>query len=484
MGWDSRKIGLSLRSHRRAFSRAAVRRAAPSPSRSEDGTRPADTSQTAGGWSEVSIASAVGRFMLASLVAVLLLAAVGLTVQRRLATDDAINDAKTLTALAGHGIVGPNLTDAVLSGDPAAIAGLDRIVRERVLSGPVLRVKIWSGDGTILYSDEPRLIGATYPLGDEDREALVTGATDAELSDLSAPENRYEQGHGRLLEVYLPIRTRSGRTVLYESYSPLEGVSIDGRHLWIAFMPPLVGAVLLLWLTQAPLAWSMARRLRAGQRERVRLLRGTIEAADSERRRIAGDLHDGVVQDLAGAAMSLAAARGGLHTTPAAQSEAMLDEGVATIRESMREMRDLIIEISPPNLADRGLAAALGDLLDRLVDRGIETRVEIDGDLYLDSETERLLYRGAKEGLRNVLRHSGASSVGVAIVRDGRYVRLTIDDDGQGLSAQDRARARREGHVGLDLLAALVASAGGELEVASRQGDAAGTRMRLELPHR
>ena len=420
--------------------------------------------------------------MLASLAAVLLLAAVGLTVQRRLATDDAINDAKTLTTLTGHGIVGPSINDALLRGDPAAIAGLDRIVRERVLSAQVVRVKVWSPDGTILYSDEPRLIGANYPLSEEDREALVTGATDAELSDLSVPENRYEQDHGKLLEVYLPIQTRSGRTLLYESYSPLEGVSIDGRQLWIAFMPPLVGAVLLLWLTQAPLAWSMARRLRAGQRERERLLRGTIEAADSERRRIAGDLHDGVVQDLAGAAMSLAAARGGLRTRPAAQTEAMLDQGVATIRDSMRDMRDLIIEISPPSLADTGLAGALDDLLDPLIDRGIETRVEIEGDMDLDSETERLLYRGAQEGLRNALRHSGASAVGVAVERDGRSVRLTIDDDGRGLSAQDRARARREGHVGLDLLAALVADAGGELEVAPRPRPAAGTRMRLKLP--
>lgn len=427
------------------------------------------------------VGGAVARFMLASLAVVVLLGGVGLAVQRRLATDDAVDGAESLAELAGRGIVAPVLTDAALSGDPVARARLDRVVRDHVLSTKVVRVKIWGADGTILYSDEPRLIGGRYTLDADDVASLSSGATEAGVSELSAPENRYEQDHGKLLEVYLPIETTGGRRVLYESYEPFEGIAVDGRRVWGAFTPPLVGAVLLLWLTQAPLAWSMARRLEAGQLERERLLRGTIEAAERERRRIAGDLHDGVVQDLAGAAMSLAAAGSQVRTAPPERTEALVGEGVATIRDSMRELRYLIVDISPPGLADGGLPVALNDLLGPLGDRGITARVDVDPGLALDTETERLLYRGAQEGVRNALRHAMASEIAVAVRRDGATVRLTVDDDGRGFSEQERARARSDGHVGLDLLSSLVSDARGALTVGARADG--GTRLALEVPH-
>ena len=96
------------------------------------------------------------------------------------------------------------------------------------------------------------------------------------------------------------------------------------------------------------------------------------------------------------------------------------------------------------------------------------------------AETEQLLYRGAQEGLRNTLLHAGASTVVIAVEVDGGRACLTVDDDGRGVSARDRERARDDGHVGLDLLAALVADAHGTLKVAPRAPR--GTRLRLEVP--
>ena len=87
---------------------------------------------------------------------------------------------------------------------------LDAIVRDRILSHDgVVRVKIWKRDGTIIYSDEPRLIGDTYTLGADDLASLSNGETEAETTDLSRPENRFERGEGELLEVYLPIHART-----------------------------------------------------------------------------------------------------------------------------------------------------------------------------------------------------------------------------------------------------------------------------------
>jgi two-component system NarL family sensor kinase len=83
--------------------------------------------------------------------------------------------------------------DLVRTSDPASLRRLDCVVRARVKRvGSVERVKLWTPDGRIIYSDEPRLIGARYALGEDEQDALRSGRIIAELSDLSRPENCFE----------------------------------------------------------------------------------------------------------------------------------------------------------------------------------------------------------------------------------------------------------------------------------------------------
>jgi two-component system NarL family sensor kinase len=96
---------------------------------------------------------------------------------------------------------------------------VDRVVQERVLNDDsIARVKIWDRSGRIVYSDEPQLIGKRYPMSPPDRAEFEAVKPKAEVSDLAKPENRYERGSGRLLEVYLPIQTPSGTLLRYETY--------------------------------------------------------------------------------------------------------------------------------------------------------------------------------------------------------------------------------------------------------------------------
>ena len=85
-------------------------------------------------------------------------------------------------------------------------------------------------------------------------------------------------------------------------------MSSSGRRIWRSFAPISLGALLVLELVQIPLAWSLARRLQQRQREREGLLQQALAASDMERRRIASDLHDGVVQDLVGVAFTFGGA--------------------------------------------------------------------------------------------------------------------------------------------------------------------------------
>ncbi|MGD9700941.1 MAG: sensor histidine kinase [Acidimicrobiia bacterium] len=423
----------------------------------------------------VSVGSLVARFAIAGLIALVFVGTFTAFASRRVGTEQAIDEAKRAAFVSSVGLVAPVLGDDLLTMDRDALDRIDAVVRESVLRGSLVRVKIWSEDGTILYSDEPRLIGEQFQLGDDELAIFRSDEQGAEVSDLSKPENRFET-ESKLLEVYLRTETPSGTPLLFESYFRYSGVTDVGRHLWAQFAPITIGALIVLQLVQIPFAWSMARRLQSGQRERERLLRHALDASDAERRRIASDLHDGVVQELTGVSLALAAQGRG----ESVGRQQVLDASSA-IRGSIKSLRSLLVEIYPPNLQEEGLESAVGDLLSGVAGRGIETRLDADlGTITIDPEAAALVYRAAQEALRNVVTHSAATRVRVVLrVGDGS-VHLVVDDDGRGFSPDTLDGRTAGGHVGLRSLAGLVADLGGTLSVQSGPGE--GTRVDVSVP--
>lgn len=422
----------------------------------------------------VSIRRAVAQYALSGIVALILLGGAGVYLLRQIGQREGIRDAKQVAHIAARAVVEPNLSRALLLEQPAAVGRLDRVVRRGVLDGRVVRVKIWKPDGIIIYSDEHRLIGMRYPLAGDERRALATGRAAAEISDLTRPENRFERPYHKLLEVYLPIRSPAGGKLLFETYERYSSVAASGRRLWLAFLPAIVGTLALLWIVQLPLAWRGARRLRHGQAQREQLLRRAIESSELERRRIARDLHDGAVQDLAGVSYSLAAAAENLHPSDP-RTTAVLQDAAAGTRRTIRELRSLLVDIYPPDLHRTGLQAALHDLVAPLAPHGIDAKLDVPSDLRLPDPIETLFYRCAQEALRNVAAHSGARHVIVQVQLPDRLARLTVSDDGRGFDGH-----ADEGHMGLRLLADLAREAGGRLEIDSKPG--AGTRISVEAP--
>ena len=412
-------------------------------------------------------------YVASGLAAVVLVSLLGVWLFSRAGEAEAIRDAKDQTRIAAEGSVEPVLSDALVRGDPRALATLDRVVQERVLSdASIMRVKIWDRSGRVVYSDEPRLIGARYALSRNVLAEFKGRRVDAAVTNLSKPENRFERRFGRLLEVYMPIRTPSGRPLRYEAYYRSSFISARGRRIFRQFAPVMLGALILLALIQLPLAWQLARRVGKSQDERERLLNSAIEASDVERRRIARDLHDGVVQDLAGVSYSLSAAAEGAP----APFDAELREAAAETRQGIRQLRTLLVEIYPPELHRAGLAAALADLLTACEARGMETALDVDHEVELTREAEALFFRAAQEALRNVIKHAGATRVGVSVGRKNGRVQLLVEDNGGGF---DPKRLDGTGHFGLRMLADLVRSSDGELEIDSTPG--AGSRVSVEV---
>jgi two-component system, NarL family, sensor kinase len=422
-----------------------------------------------------------------ALVVLCLVALTGVVASRKLAEAEAVNDAAKTANLLADAVAQPALSEELLTSEPAAVAAMDKVVRERVLShrGPgggrtILRVKIWDPTGRILYSDAPTLIGQRFPLGDEERDVLAHPQTRADISDLTSPENRLERDQGKLLEVYRPIWTPSGKPVLFEIYAPYHEVQSRTGQLWRGFAGVTLTSLLLLVVLLLPILWRLLDRLRVSQEQREALLHRAIEASSEERRRIAGALHDGVVQDLAGASFAVA---GGAERAMSAGRPDLADElrsAAGKVRSSIGGLRSLLLDIYPPSLATAGLQAALNDLATTLRSRGTAVSLELAPETGLDAAGERLVFRVARECLVNIAKHAGAANVQLHLERMEGHTVMEITDDGVGFDAAEALAHPREDHFGLRVMGDVVADAGGELFVSSAPG--AGTRWQLRVP--
>jgi signal transduction histidine kinase len=408
------------------------------------------------------------------IVVVVLVGAFGVWLLHRAATSEALDDARMETRAIGRAVVQPVL-GGVGSRRRLRIE-LDRLFHRRALGERVTHAKLWSADGQVLYATETKLIGSRFGLGPADRRILRTGGSEAGVSDLSEPENRFERPEGKLLEVYTGLRGPDGRRFLFETYRPYSLITDNESRLRSAFAPALLGAVALLTLLLVPLILGLTRRLERSRREREALLRRALEASDRERTRVARELHDGPVQRLSGVAFALAGAE--RSTDGAADLRETVRAGAEQVRETMRELRGTLTDLYPPNLHRQGLAAALGDLLAPLRAAGIQTTLDVPSDLHLRSEAETALFRAAQEATRNILEHAQAGRAHVSVSCADDSATLEVTDDGRGF-APDQNRAA-EGHLGLQLLDDLARDHGGQLDVSSNPP--AGTRLCFRIP--
>src|SRR5688500_11942535 len=95
------------------------------------------------------------------------------------AAEEAVADARAITEVLAHAVAEPAMPKGLVAGDAAAIDRFDRQVLDRLLVGDVDRVKIWTAEGLVVYSDETRLIGDVYPLGEDEQAVLTGGSTEA-----------------------------------------------------------------------------------------------------------------------------------------------------------------------------------------------------------------------------------------------------------------------------------------------------------------
>ncbi len=176
-------------------------------------------------------------------------------------------------------------------------------------------------------------------------------------------------------------------------------------------------------------------------------------------RRLERDIHDGPQQRLVRLSMDLGRARRQLDHDPE-RVAATLDEALAQTRETVAELRSLSRGIAPPLLVDRGLTAALDEMLAQSV-VPVESRVDVPPQL--PPHVETAVYFVVAEALTNVAKHSGAATASASVVASPGVVEVRVQDDGVGGAHPAKG-------LGLAGLRQRLAAVDGTLEVTSPDG--------------
>ncbi|HNS50318.1 MAG TPA: sensor histidine kinase [Anaerolineae bacterium] len=212
----------------------------------------------------------------------------------------------------------------------------------------------------------------------------------------------------------------------------------------------------------------------------------TVEelAISRERNRLARELHDTLAHSLSAVTVQLEAARS-LWDTSAEKARRMMEQADDTARTGLTEARRALQDLRASPLADLGLALAVEELAETAAQRtGAGLDLHIDAKLAegLSDAVEQGVYRIAQEMLDNVVRHAGATSIGVWLEERDEQLELRVEDDGQGIdvSAAGAAAASDGQRLGIRGMRERAALIGGTLDITSKPN--LGTRVSLSIP--
>ena len=213
--------------------------------------------------------SAVWKFAISGLAVLVLIVGAGVFILDRIAEGDAIDNAAEITQLAAHGAVEPNLTDDVAERRSRRPRAARQAGKTRVLSASVVRVKVWTPDGRIVYSDEPRLIGEQFALpADAQARSSARAASTPAWPTCRVPENQLDRDNGKLLEVYTAVKHAVGTAAAVRAVPRLlvghvrARVRPGGRSAWPRSpVSSPCGWSSCRWRSASPGACAAARRI-------------------------------------------------------------------------------------------------------------------------------------------------------------------------------------------------------------------------------
>jgi two-component system NarL family sensor kinase len=202
-----------------------------------------------------------------------------------------------------------------------------------------------------------------------------------------------------------------------------------------------------------------------------------MKAEEKERQRIAKDLHDGVGQMMSAAKMNLSAFENDIQFNSPDQ-KLSFERIISLVDESCKEVRTVSHQMMPNMLLKSGLGKAVADFLDKIDQKVIKVNLHVEGlQERLNEDVEIVLYRILQECVNNVIKHSGASQLDIALIKDKDGISATIEDNGKGFDLQQLGE---DAGIGLKNMKARIDYFNGTIDFDTAPGK--GTLVALFLP--
>jgi len=205
--------------------------------------------------------------------------------------------------------------------------------------------------------------------------------------------------------------------------------------------------------------------------------KAVLNAEENERKRISGELHDGLGQMFSAVKMNLSALTEDLDFK-SPQGREMFDKTLNLVDESCKEVRFISHQMAPNVLLKSGLTTAVRDFIDKIDARKLKINLETFGLQHrLDQNTETVLYRVIQETVNNVIKHSGANALDIQLTKDEEGINAMIEDNGRGF---DTGNLDKFEGIGLKNIRSRVEYLKGTVDFSSNLGS--GTLVAIHIP--
>lgn len=214
-------------------------------------------------------------------------------------------------------------------------------------------------------------------------------------------------------------------------------------------------------------------------KQQEKAAQAVINAEESERQRIAAELHDGLGQLFSAVKLNLSGIRDHIEFKDE-HSKNMFTKTINMVDESCREVRVISHQMAPNVLLKSGLTAAIRDFINKIDARKLKINLETFGlQEKLDQNVEAVLYRIIQESVNNVIKHAEASSLDIQLSRDEDGINVMIEDNGKGFS---QAHSETAHGMGLKNIISRVNYLKGTVEISSEPGK--GTLVAIHIPNK
>ena len=276
----------------------------------------------------------------------------------------------------------------------------------------------------------------------------------SELASIAQRKGRYQEAYEYFLKrsylrdsLYAMEKTKqiAELNTKYESAKKEQQIQQqDSRIRMQNFLFIGIGGLILL---TGLLIYSQYRRNKLRQETKMKTemmkqqemaVKAVIEAEENERQRIAKDLHDGVGQMMSAAKMNLSAFQSEIKFDNEEQKQS-LEKVIQLVDESCKEVRTVSHIMMPNALLKNNLASAIHDFVNKLNNKNLQAHVNTVGlDERMDSNIETVLYRVVQECVHNAIKHAGATTLDISLIRDKDGISGTIEDNGKGFDVANK----------------------------------------------